>query len=201
MIRGEMSVLTEILRFPQRLRELRLKAGLTQKELAMRAGVSQALIARIESGAVNPRLSTLQRIVKVLEEALGPSMKAEDIMHQPVITLHPDDDVNKAVELMEQYGISQIPIVDYEGRILGTIHETSILKALSATPKPSMLKVGDIMEEPLPIVAPSTPVDLVVEMLTEYPAVLVVEKGLVKGIIAKIDVIKSRILSPEASKQ
>jgi len=201
MIRGEMSVLTEILRFPQRLRELRLKAGLTQKELAKRAGVSQALIARIESGAVNPRLSTLQRIVRVLEEALGPSMKAEDIMHQPVITLHPDDDVNKAVKLMEQYGISQIPIVDYEGRILGTIHETSILKALSASPKPSMLKVGDIMEEPLPIVAPSTPVDLVVEMLTEYPAVLVVEKGLVKGIIAKIDVIKSRILPPEASKQ
>ncbi len=190
-----MSSLAEILRFPQRLRELRLKAGLTQKELARRAGVSQALIARIEGGAVNPRLSTLQRIVRVLEEALGPTMKAGDIMHQPVITLHPDEEIHKAVRLMEQYGISQIPVIDYEGRLLGTVHETDILKALASTSPPSSLKVGDVMGDPLPTVAPSTPIDLVIQMLVEYPAVLVVDKGIIRGIITKIDVVRSRMFS------
>jgi predicted transcriptional regulator len=190
-----MSVLAEIMRFPQRLRELRLKAGLTQKELARRAGVSQALIARIEGGAVNPRLSTLQRIIRVLEEALGPGTRAGDIMHQPVITLHPDEEILKAVRLMEHYGISQIPVVDYEGRLLGTVHETGILKALALHPTPSSLRVADVMEDPLPTVAPSTPVDLVTQMLTEYPAVLVVDRGEIKGIITKIDVVRSRLLA------
>ncbi|HIQ55845.1 MAG TPA: helix-turn-helix domain-containing protein, partial [Pyrodictium sp.] len=50
---------------PEELRKLRLKAKLTQRELAKRAGVSQSLIARLERGQVNVRLSTLQRILEV----------------------------------------------------------------------------------------------------------------------------------------
>jgi predicted transcriptional regulator len=38
-------------------------ARLTQRELAQRAGVPQSTIARIESGAIEPRSSTVQRIV------------------------------------------------------------------------------------------------------------------------------------------
>ncbi|MFZ8855537.1 MAG: helix-turn-helix domain-containing protein, partial [Thermofilaceae archaeon] len=51
---------------PEELRMLRLKAGLTQAEVARRAGVSQSLIARIESGNVNPRVSTLMRIYQAI---------------------------------------------------------------------------------------------------------------------------------------
>ena len=53
---------------PEEIKALRKKAKLTQQELAEKAGVSQSLIARIESGTVNPRLSTLIRIMKALEE-------------------------------------------------------------------------------------------------------------------------------------
>ena len=42
---------------PEDIRRMRIRAGLTQKELAERAGVSQSLIARIERGSVDPRLS------------------------------------------------------------------------------------------------------------------------------------------------
>lgn len=44
------------------LKARRESAGLTQAELAERAGVSQPLIARIETEGVNPRLSTLRSI-------------------------------------------------------------------------------------------------------------------------------------------
>lgn len=48
-----------------KIRDLRENAGLTQKQLADRMGVSQQVIARLESGeADNPTVSTLERIAK-----------------------------------------------------------------------------------------------------------------------------------------
>lgn len=41
----------------------RLEAGLSQRELAERAGVSQSEIARIESGKREPSIPTLQKIL------------------------------------------------------------------------------------------------------------------------------------------
>ncbi|MEM2850330.1 MAG: helix-turn-helix domain-containing protein [Candidatus Bathyarchaeia archaeon] len=51
---------------PEDIRRLRKLFKLTQRELAIRAGVSQSLIARIEAGTVDPRLSTLGKIMRVL---------------------------------------------------------------------------------------------------------------------------------------
>ncbi len=45
------------------IREARLRAGLTQAELAGRASTSQPAIARYERGDVSPRVDTLDRIV------------------------------------------------------------------------------------------------------------------------------------------
>ncbi|MDP8928572.1 MAG: helix-turn-helix domain-containing protein [Actinomycetota bacterium] len=50
----------------QRLRELRLQAGLTQAELAARVGISQPNVARLESGINPPNLSTLRKIADAL---------------------------------------------------------------------------------------------------------------------------------------
>ena len=63
---------------PQELRSLRKKANLTQKELAMKAGISQALIARIEAGDVDPRVSTLRKILIVLSGATSVKRLSKD---------------------------------------------------------------------------------------------------------------------------
>lgn len=44
------------------VREMRLAAGLSQRELALRANTSQSAIARYERGAAVPSWKTLQRI-------------------------------------------------------------------------------------------------------------------------------------------
>lgn len=44
--------------------EVRRLSGLTQKQLASRAGTSQAAVARYESGVSNPSTATLQRITR-----------------------------------------------------------------------------------------------------------------------------------------
>ncbi|MFP5218414.1 MAG: helix-turn-helix transcriptional regulator, partial [Actinomycetes bacterium] len=45
------------------VRSARLSAGLTQAQLAQRAGVTQSVISAYESGRREPALSTLSRLV------------------------------------------------------------------------------------------------------------------------------------------
>jgi transcriptional regulator with XRE-family HTH domain len=59
---GDMVVLSE------RLKTERRKAGLTQEELAKRAGVGVATIARLEGQEIDePRVSTLRKLADALE--------------------------------------------------------------------------------------------------------------------------------------
>ena len=46
------------------LRNARLRASLTQRELAVKVGIPQETIARIERGRVDPRIGTLDRLLE-----------------------------------------------------------------------------------------------------------------------------------------
>ena len=50
------------------IRKLRLGMHLTQKALAESAGITQAHIAKIESGKVDPRYSTVRKIYSCLNK-------------------------------------------------------------------------------------------------------------------------------------
>ena len=54
----------KILDSSQIIEEVRRLAGLTQSELALRAGTSQAAVARYENGISNPSTATLQRLTR-----------------------------------------------------------------------------------------------------------------------------------------
>jgi transcriptional regulator with XRE-family HTH domain len=61
----------DLMPIKDRLRELRTAAGLTQQELAVKAGLSMSAVAHLEGGRIpDPRLSTL----KALARALGVSL-------------------------------------------------------------------------------------------------------------------------------
>jgi transcriptional regulator with XRE-family HTH domain len=49
-----------------RIRELREKVGISQRQLAERLDCLQPAIARLESGGVSPNVRTLERIVEAL---------------------------------------------------------------------------------------------------------------------------------------
>ncbi|MGH2784550.1 MAG: helix-turn-helix domain-containing protein [Actinomycetota bacterium] len=46
------------------LRAARRRAGLSQRTLSQRTGVPQSTIGRIETGAIDPRASTLDRLLR-----------------------------------------------------------------------------------------------------------------------------------------
>ncbi|HRP06935.1 MAG TPA: helix-turn-helix transcriptional regulator [Gemmatimonadales bacterium] len=63
----------------------RHRAGLTQRELAERAGTAQSVVARIESGRTSPTFETLERLVR----AAGSSLRL-DLAEPPAPDLGPD---------------------------------------------------------------------------------------------------------------
>lgn len=181
------------------IRKLRLQVELTQVELARKAGVSQSLIARIEAGDIDPRLSTLRKILDTLKEVeiakeseKKKKLLAKDIMKSPVIYASPMDTIRKASKLMEENDISQLPVLE-NGLQVGSISETHVIKEMTSEKDMSNLssrKVKEIMVEGFPTVGKNTDIEVISNLVKANPAVLVVEKGRAVGIITKTDVIK-----------
>ncbi len=65
------------------LRDARTRAGLTQRELALRARTAQSVVARIESGATSPSWETLSRLLEAAGFALDAALRplAPELSH------------------------------------------------------------------------------------------------------------------------
>lgn len=57
-------------KFSELLRKMRLKAGLSQQQLATRLGTTQSAVARLESGTTQPRLETVEKLAETLGQDL-----------------------------------------------------------------------------------------------------------------------------------
>ena len=169
---------------PQDLRERRTALGLTQSSLADAAGVSQPLIARIEGGDVDPRLSTLRRIVNALDEAEGEVVRAADLMHESVVSVAPDDSVRAAVETMEAEAYSQLAVLQ-NGIPVGSISQGDVVRAGEDV---SDHPVNEVMSESFPTVATNATVDEIRNLLEHYKAVMVTDGGSTVGIITEADI-------------
>jgi len=170
------------------LRERRESLDLTQSELADRANVSQPLIARIEGDDVDPRLSTLRRIVEALNEAEGGVVRARNLMTGEVVSVSPDQSVHAAKELMDERGYSQVPVI-LDGNAEGIISNSDIVEASDEREESvGDLPVASVMSESVRTVEPGTPLEQVDNLLEHNRVVLVKEGGEVVGIITEADV-------------
>jgi predicted transcriptional regulator len=167
------------------LKQLREEAGLSQSELAKLAKVSQAHVAKIENEKVDPRLSTVNRILFMLSKKES-ARKCSEIMHMNVVSVAPDDSVQKAIGIMHRMGISQLPVLQH-GVQVGSIGETTIMRNFDRNIK--RLKVKDVVDRPFPMVDMSDTAEILPMLLELHGAVLVSEKGRIRGIITKSDLL------------
>jgi len=168
------------------IKRIRKKLGLTQEELAQRAGISQSMIAKIESGSLEPSYSNAQKIFRAIDEqSLKEEMKAEHLMNDKIIWANPEDKIEAVVAKMKTHGFSQLPVIK-NNAVEGLVTETDILESIL---RKKAAKVSDIMESPPPIVSADASSSAVIHLLKYYPLVLVSKKGKISGIITKTDII------------
>lgn len=177
---------------PRQLKKIRTQLGFTQGALASAAGVSQSIIAKIESGSVDPTYNTLAAISRALAAGGAESgSKAADIMSSPVIGVHENAKLAECVEVMKKRGFSQIPVL--AGRkMVGTISEGHVMGLVSASPDPRSVlqeKVGAHLLPSFPIIGKEAPVDALFSLFRFFPAVIVGSAEQPEGIITKIDLL------------
>jgi transcriptional regulator with XRE-family HTH domain len=84
------------------LREARIRHGVSQKRLAMRAGTTQSAISRIEGDRVSPSVETLRELLYLLGEDLTLEAKDRDsgidrTLNAENLRLPPADRVRKGL--------------------------------------------------------------------------------------------------------
>ncbi len=167
--------------------------GLKQADLAKQAGVSQSLIAKLESGKIESSYSKVKTIFDVLDRLeTKTKIQEEKVVPNEVIGIQKDEPVAKVVRLMKEHGYSQIPVFDGKQSV-GSISEKTILRQILAgkdLAQISKLPTEEIMEEAFPQVSEDAPLSLISSLLQTYPAVLVAKKGACVGIITKADLLR-----------
>ena len=168
------------------IKQIRKSLGLTQSELAKKANVSQSLIAKIESGKIDPTFTKTKKIFETLDLLQNKEeIKADELMNKRVVSVAPNDSVKESINKMKKYGISQMPVLDGQN-VVGLVSESTLLDALMSK---KSSKIEEIMEESPPTVSKNASIKVVSSLLRHYPVVLVSDSGKLAGLITKADLL------------
>jgi cystathionine beta-synthase len=109
-----------------------------------------------------------------------------------IISIEASESVAKAIDLMSANNYSQIPVTS-DKRIVGSLSENALYKAIVRNPEVKNQNVETVMEHAFPFVDITTPVDALAQMLNaETPAVLVKDfKTDEVFILTQYDIIKA----------
>jgi predicted transcriptional regulator len=175
----------------EKIGRMRRQMGLTQKKLASLAGVSQSLIAKIESGRIDPAYSKVMSIMEALESEGKKGKKAcGDVMTRNIVSVTPSDALMKAVSLMRQKDISQLPVIE-AGKCVGSLSDGMVVDLVAGHRDLSHLHVREVMKDSYPVLPANSPADVAADLLHHYRAVLVEKGGNLAGIITRADLLKA----------
>lgn len=105
-----------------------------------------------------------------------------------VITAERTDAVSDVIAKMKQYDISQLPVLE-DGRLVGMIAEVDLLNYLLEGSHRASDPIEPIIDPAPPVVDPDSPIDALADVFLSANAAVVVDHGVVVGIVTKIDVI------------
>jgi cystathionine beta-synthase len=111
-----------------------------------------------------------------------------------LIHAHPNETVREAIDILREYGVSQVPIVRAEppvtaGEVIGSVSEKALLDALFAGTAALADPIEPHMSPPLPIIGSGEPIAAAIKSLGEADALLVHIDGKPAGVITRQDLL------------
>lgn len=101
-----------------------------------------------------------------------------------------NDTVKDAIHLMNQKGVSQIPVVE-DGQVVGSITDSKLLSKIIENPELKDAKVSEVMENSMKFVALDSTLDVLSSMLEKEKAVLVRDDKHQIHIVTKHDLLEA----------
>ena len=115
---------------------------------------------------------------------------ARDGTPPSVVSTAPGALVRQALGLMRLHDVSQLPVMDGE-RCVGSVTEYHLTTRGLESTRFLDATVGEVMDEPFPLVPAGEPVDAVTKLLSKTtPALLVQDGGRVAGIVTRTDMLQ-----------
>jgi cystathionine beta-synthase len=142
---------------------------------------------------VNGLLPTTGAVVRVAELLAG---RHGDPDRPPVVVARTTARVGEAIAILQEYGISQVPVSedaagDAIAGIVGSIHEKSLLDRAFRDPSVVERTVGEVMDAPLPLVDASASLDEAFALLSMgAPALVAVRGEQPAGVVTKLDLLE-----------
>ncbi len=104
------------------------------------------------------------------------------------------DKVRQAVDRLQEYGISQAPVVREDSNdvtaFVGAIQERNLLDRIFRDPDSLQADVAEVMGPPLPLVEFDDPLEVAFAEFQQAPAVIVAKGGEALGILTRADLLE-----------
>jgi cystathionine beta-synthase len=128
------------------------------------------------------------------ERTVGEVLHAKSGELPALVHTHPSETVREAIDILREYGVSQMPVVKAEppvmsGEVAGSVSERALLEALFTGAAHLNDSVERHMEPGLPLVGAGEPVGIARGELEHADAVLVVEDGKPVGVLTRADLL------------
>jgi cystathionine beta-synthase len=107
---------------------------------------------------------------------------------------HPNETIAEAVHILQEYGVSQMPVVRAEppivaAEVAGSVSERALLEALYSGHAKLADAVEAHMDDPVPTIGSNEPVSAAVDALEGADALLVQEDGKPIGVVTRQDLL------------
>jgi cystathionine beta-synthase len=111
-----------------------------------------------------------------------------------LVSVGAHEKVRQAIDRLQEYGISQCPVVrDESGEVtslVGAIRERELLDRIFRDPDALQADVAEVMGPPLPLVEMDDAVEVAFESFQHAPAALVAKGGRVVGVLTRADLLE-----------
>ena len=108
-----------------------------------------------------------------------------------LITAHPTDSMTNVIAMLKNNNVSQLPVVDNLGKLIGIVTEIELLNhmLLANHVHQSDETIESIIDVNVPVVRPNTPLETLMAIFSHHNAVVIAVGDQVQGILTKIDIL------------